>query len=213
MNTTGHIKVWDPLVRIFHWVLVGAFLIAYLTEDDWMQLHALAGYVVSGLLVFRLLWGFIGTRHARFADFIFSPRVVLTYLKETFTLKARRYVGHNPAGGAMIVLLLVTLAATSLSGLALYAVGESAGPLAAGLSGLSNSWEGVFNEMHEFLANFTVFLVVVHVGGVIFESLLHRENLITAMWTGDKQAASRDITDQAKSGTTKSGMTTNEAGL
>ncbi len=154
-----------------------------------MTVHAYAGYVVTGLLVFRLIWGIIGTRHARFADFVFTPRTVLAYLKDIVMLKAKRFVGHNPAGGAMIVALLLSLLATSVSGLALYAVGENAGPLAGALGGLGGFWEDALEGVHEFLANFTVFLVVVHVLGVIVESALHRENLIRAMWTGYKRAA------------------------
>lgn len=188
MNTSIKIKVWDPLVRIFHWTLVVSFVTAYVTEDDFMNLHALAGYVIGGLLVFRVLWGFLGTRHARFADFVFSPRIVLAHIKETLTLKARRYLGHNPAGGAMIIALLVALTTTVLSGLALYAVGDQAGPLAPVLGSIDQTWEKPLGEIHEFLANFTLLLVILHVTGVVAESILHRENLVRAMWTGYKRS-------------------------
>lgn len=189
MNSGQGIKVWDPLVRVFHWTLVAAFAIAYFTEDDLMQLHAWAGYTIAGLLLLRVVWGFVGTPHARFSDFVFSPRVVLSYLKDTLALRARRYLGHNPAGGAMIVALLVSLTAATLSGLALYGVAEHAGPLAPWMAGFGEAWEERFEEIHEFFANFTLALVCVHVAGVLLESLVHRENLVRAMWTGVKRAA------------------------
>jgi cytochrome b len=170
-------------------MLVAAFVVAYVTEDDWMRLHASAGYVIAGLLVFRLIWGFLGPRHARFSDFVFSPRVVVAYLKDTLIFRARRYLGHNPAGGAMIVALLVSLTLATVSGLALYGVAEHAGPMAGLLSGFGSAWENPLEEVHEFFANFTLMLVFVHVAGVLFESLAHRENLVRAMWTGTKRAA------------------------
>ncbi|BAZ94942.1 cytochrome B561 [Thiohalobacter thiocyanaticus] len=182
------IKVWDPLVRVFHWTLVLAFFTAYLTEDDWLDLHTLAGYTVLGLVAFRLLWGLIGTRHARFGDFVKRPHEVLTYIKEVLTLHPRRYLGHNPAGGLMIVLLLASLLATTGFGLAVYAAEEGAGPLAGMLIGVSESTGHLFEEVHEFFANFTLFLVAVHVAGVIVESLLHGENLVRSMVTGRKPA-------------------------
>lgn len=185
---TDTVRVWDPLVRVFHWTLVLAFFTAYLTEDDWLDLHTLAGYTVLGLVAFRLLWGLIGTRHARFGDFVRRPREVLAYLKEVLTLHPRRYLGHNPAGGLMIVLLLVSLLATTGFGLAVYAVEEGAGPLAGWLAGAGESTEHLVEEVHEFFANFTLFLVAVHVAGVIIESLLHGENLVRSMVTGRKAA-------------------------
>lgn len=193
MSTVRTIKVWDPLVRIFHWTLVAAFAVAFLTEDDWMRVHATAGYVVTGLLMFRVVWGFIGTHYARFSNFVHGPNTVVNYLKSLLRPGTRRYLGHNPAGGAMIVALLVMLVLTSVSGLAVYAVEENAGPMAAWLGGLgerwSERWEDIFDELHEALANTTLFLVTVHVAGVLFESIRHRENLVRSMWTGFKRAS------------------------
>lgn len=180
------IKVWDPVVRIFHWTLVVAFFIAYVTEDDLMNLHVWAGYIVLGLVVTRILWGLIGTRYARFSDFIYSPQTVFRYLKDVFTLKAKRYIGHNPAGGWMIVLLILSLIITSVSGLIVYGTEENAGPLVSYVSFFPHWLAEAFEEVHEFFANFTLFLVFVHVGGVIVESFLHGENLIRSMWNGRK---------------------------
>ncbi|MAT66538.1 MAG: cytochrome B [Gammaproteobacteria bacterium] len=185
---TDTVRVWDPLVRIFHWTLVMAFFTAYLTEDDWLDLHTLAGYTVLGLVAFRLLWGLIGTRHARFGDFVKRPREVLAYLRQVLTLHPRRYLGHNPAGGLMIVLLLASLLATTGFGLAVYGAEEGAGPLAGMFAGVSEGTGHLVEEVHEFFANFTLFLVAVHVAGVIVESLLHGENLVRSMVTGRKPA-------------------------
>jgi cytochrome b len=190
MTTEQHeVKVWDPLVRVFHWVLVLGFFTAYFTEgeDDTLTLHTWAGYVVAGLILVRLVWGFIGTRHARFGDFVARPAVVKDYLLSVVRLHPRRYLGHNPAGGLMVVVLLISLLITVSSGMSLYAVEEQAGPLAGWLGNLGESWEDVFEGLHEFFANFTLFLVVVHVAGVLVDSLLHGENLVRAMITGRKQ--------------------------
>ncbi len=187
---TREVKVWDPLVRVFHWTLVIGFFTAYFTEgeDETLFLHTWAGYVVASLVLVRLLWGFIGTRHARFRDFVFRWAVVKAYLLDVLRLKPKRYLGHNPAGGLMIVLLLISLSCTVFFGMGLYAVDENAGPLAGWLGGLGESWEDIFKEVHEFFANFTLFLVAMHVAGVLVESLLHRENLVRPMFTGRKRA-------------------------
>jgi cytochrome b len=185
MPAQDTVKVWDPLVRIFHWSLVLAFTLAYASGEDWQDLHIIAGYTVGGLVAFRLLWGLVGTRHARFSDFVRSPASVKAYLKQLLGGGARRYLGHNPAGGAMIVLLLVSLVGTVLGGLALYAAEDGAG-LLAGLVPAGHLWEEVFEGLHEFFANLTLLLVFVHVAGVAVSSLLHRENLVRAMITGRK---------------------------
>ena len=188
MNSMQEIKVWDPLVRLFHWSLATAFFIAYLSEDDWLDLHVLAGYTIAGLLVFRLLWGFIGTRHARFSDFVCPPREVLAYLKSMVLFHPKRYIGHNPAGGAMVIALLLSLSMTVLTGLSVYGSEEMAGPLAGLFANAPEFVGNVFEELHEFFANFTLFLVVFHVIGVILAGLQHGENLVRAMINGRKRA-------------------------
>jgi cytochrome b len=174
MTQAANIRVWDPLVRIFHWSLAGAFALAYLVEDRLLSLHLAAGYTVLGLIGFRLLWGIIGPLHARFGDFVRGPRAVFSYLWQIVAGHPRRYLGHNPAGGAMVVVLLVSLAATGLSGW-----------LLLGISPAEGEW---VEEIHEFCANFTLFLVVLHLIGVAAASLQHRENLVRAMLTGEKTA-------------------------
>jgi len=129
-NDNKTIKVWDPLIRIGHWTLVIAFFTAYFTEDDFMTLHAWAGYAVGAYLLTRILWGFVGGKYARFSNFVYSPVKIMGYLKNLITCKPQHYIGHNPAGGAMVVALLLSLAATTLTGLKLYAVEDNKGPFA-----------------------------------------------------------------------------------
>lgn len=188
MNSQELIKVWDLPLRIFHWLLVAGFLVAYLTEDDLLTVHVWAGYLVFGLLLFRLVWGFIGNDYARFSNFLCNPVKSVVYVKDVIALKAKRYLGHNPAGAAMIILLLISLVMTSITGFAVYGADQDAGPL-ANIVGSSN--EDLWEEMHEFFANFTLFLVFVHIIGVAVESFIHRENLAKAMWNGFKKAADK----------------------
>lgn len=190
MKIENSIKVWDIFVRVFHWLLVLAFTLAYLTEDDFLLLHSWAGYTVFTLIGLRLIWGVIGTRHARFSDFVYRPQTVKTFIKQTFKFRAKRYLGHNPAGGAMIVLLLISLLMVTSTGMAVYGAAENAGPLAAWLANSSGLFQDVLEETHEFFANFTVLLIFIHVAGVIVESLIHGENLILSMFNGYKRKLS-----------------------
>lgn len=122
--------VWDPLVRLFHWTLVAAFLIAYLTGDEENALHVYSGYYILGLVAFRVLWGFVGTQYARFSSFNLSPRALIEYLTGLFKSgKGKDYTGHNPAGSWMVIIMLVSLLMTGLSGLKAYGE-EGHGPLA-----------------------------------------------------------------------------------
>lgn len=186
MNDTKEtLRVWDPVVRIGHWALVIAFFTAYFTEDDFLAQHVWAGYVVTAVVAVRIVWGFVGTGHARFGDFLYSPAAVLRYLTGLFRFRADRYVGHSPAGGAMVFVLLLALIVTAVSGLVLYAIEDNAGPLAGMVA--AGASEDFWEELHEFFANFTLVLVVLHVLGVILASRVHRENLVRAMFTGRKR--------------------------
>jgi cytochrome b len=194
MNHSEQIRVWDPFVRIFHWGLAAAFFTAYLSGDEWLDLHTLAGYTALGLILGRIPWGIIGTRHARFTDFVRPPRDALAYARDLFLGRARRYIGHNPAGGLMILAMLVAVPLVALSGMALLGAEEGAGPLAGLMAGSPHWFEEALEGLHEFLANLVLLLVGLHIFGVLVESLVHRENLVRAMFTGAKPA--RDEEDR-----------------
>ncbi|BCM20885.1 cytochrome b/b6 domain-containing protein [Mesorhizobium sp. J8] len=198
----SEIQVWDPFVRIAHWTIMLAFFVAYLIEDA-TTVHIWAGYVVGGLLVARVAWGFVGPRHARFSDFVTGPLVAISYLWELMRGRAKRYVGHSPAGGAMVLALLAFLAATVATGLVRYAEEKGAGPLAplyaqtlstmvsqAPEQDENEGGEGrvrsSLGEAHEVIASITLALVVFHIVGVLLASLVHHENLAKAMVTGRK---------------------------
>lgn len=187
-NNTNTVNVWDPFVRIFHWTLVLSFFIAYITEEDFLSIHTYAGYTVLTLLVLRIIWGLIGTRHARFSDFTYSPQTIKEFIKDTLYLRAKRYLGHNPAGGAMILLMIISLLVTTLTGIAVYGIEEQAGPLSNWYMQKDSFWGDAFEETHEFFANFTLLLVFVHVAGVIVESFIHKENLVKSMIDGEKRS-------------------------
>lgn len=176
------IRVWDPLVRIFHWSLVTLFVFAFATGDALERPHEIAGYAVLGLVIFRIAWGFVGSKHARFGDFIKRPSRVRAYLAEALRFRSQRYIGHNPAGGAMIVLLLVMLLVISATGIAM-----TTAPF----------WGVEWVEAaHEASVNLTLVLIGLHLTGVVVSSLAHGENLVRAMITGRKRAAGAD--DQSR---------------
>lgn len=198
----GEIKVWDWFVRAFHWSLVASFAVAYVTGDEESRLHVWSGYAILALLAARVVWGFIGTRHARFSDFVFPPRVIARYAMAMLTFRARRYLGHNPLGGAMVITLLVCLSLTGATGyLLLPADAPNANRSAAtGIAPISTAHangrenrkhdndDGLLKELHEALAELSLILVFLHVAGVLASSLVHRENLVRAMITGRKRA-------------------------
>lgn len=170
---TEWIKVWDPFVRIFHWSLVGLFAFSYLTGDEWKTAHIVSGYLIAALLALRVVWGLIGTEHARFANFIHSPVTILAFLADTARLRAKRYLGHNPAGGAMVIALLLAIT----------------GIVSTGYMMTTDAFWGIkwVGETHEVLVNVTLGLIALHVAGVALASLEHRENLVRAMLNGWKR--------------------------
>jgi cytochrome b len=179
------VTAWDPLIRLFHWSLVFFFLLAFATGDEWMNLHQWAGYSVALLVAFRLFWGLVGTRNARFFSFVKSPQVVTRHLKAMLSLKPSHYLGHNPVAAVMVIALLTSITLVAFSGMTLIAT-EGLGPLAGTVF---STWNGEWvEEAHEFFANFTLFLVFAHVVGVVASSFLERENLVAAMMTGRKKA-------------------------
>jgi cytochrome b len=173
----GPIRVWDLGVRLFHWSLVSMVALTYFLDDP-RKLHRTLGYVVIGLIAFRLVWGFVGTHHARFANFVPGPLKLLNYLRDMFKGREARHLGHNPAGAAMIIMLLLALSAVGASG---YMMGMDAY--------FGEEW---VETLHKTMVNVLLILVVCHVGGVIFSSRRHRENLVMAMITGQKDGNDAD---------------------
>ena len=194
----GTIRVWDPLVRFFHWGLVLAFATAWLSADEVQPLHEVAGYTVAGLIGFRLVWGVAGRRYARFSQFLRGPATTLAYVRDMLGGRERRYLGHNPAGAAMVAALLVTLAGTAFTGwlmekperlAMLPALPQIVTPALADDDGDDGERGGeALEALHETLANLMLLLVALHVGGVVLASFRHRENLVLAMVTGVKRA-------------------------
>ena len=174
----GEVRVWDPFVRLYHWSQAALIGVAWITADEIKWLHEWAGYVVAALLAVRVVWGVIGPRHARFSDFVRGPSAVLGYLRDLRRGNAPRYLGHNPAGGAMIVALILSVAATATSGWLL----------------TTDAFWGseMMQAVHEAFANLILVLVAFHVGGVILESRRHGENLALAMVTGRKRSTLPD---------------------
>lgn len=172
------VLVWDLPTRLFHWLLVASFAGAFLTaeSESWRVLHVLLGYTALLLVAFRLVWGLVGSRYAKFSAFLAGPRSVAAYVRSLMAFRPEAHTGHNPAGGWAIAGLLSLTAAIGITGILLF---EGWGPEAV-------------EEIHEFLANATLGLVLVHVMGVIVGSMAHRENLVVSMVTGRKRAALRD---------------------
>lgn len=212
--------VWDIFIRVFHWTLVIAFVAGYLTEGE-VYLHFYVGWYIGILLLLRFIWGFIGTTHARFSDFIKSPTEIIEYVRSLrkTTDSNKRYIGHNPLGGLMVIALLLSLSITCVSGVLLYTEDGKAALSFIGHSPIESFEEDhhnekasssfvssvgkytehdddddededdeneVIKEIHEFFANFTLFLILLHIAGVIISSRISKENLVLAMITGKK---------------------------
>ncbi len=205
------VKVWDLFVRFFHWALVLSVIGQFSTGEDFQFFHIRIGYFLTTLILVRIIWGFIGTKHARFNDFLYKPSEISRYLKGLTKGNPDHYIGHNPAGGAMVVLLLIALLFTAFAGLNALAA-EGKGPFANNrISILSKAYadndeheyeknatykhgrqsesgkEKYWEEIHEAMTTVIIVLVIVHITGVIASSWIHRENLILAMITGEKK--------------------------
>ncbi len=169
------VRVWDPFVRAFHWALALSFAVAWLSSEHLERLHDAAGYVAGALVAARVVWGIVGPGYARFTQFVRPPETVVGYLRAIAKGSERRFVGHNPAGGAMIVVLLAAMAATAVSGWLL----------------TTDAFWGsaAVQRAHSLLAHGVLLLVLLHLGGVALASVRHRENLVRAMVIGVKRAA------------------------
>ena len=175
MTTTDRIKVWDLPTRLFHWSLAATFAGAWLTADSerWIDVHTTLGYAFAGLIAFRLVWGFIGTRYARFTSFVRGPKAVKRYLWSIVIFRPEHHVGHNPAGGWAVLGLLGLGAVTALTGY-------------LNFNDYGGHW---LEELHEGAASAMLALVFVHIGAVLLSSIIHGENLVRAMLSGFKRRA------------------------
>jgi cytochrome b len=172
-SAESSIRVWDPVVRLFHWSLVAGMAAEYLLEAG-TRLHERVGYVLLALIGVRVLWGLVGTRHARFADWLPTPGRVRRYLAALAAGRPSHTIGHNPVGAIMILALLGMVTLTA----------------ATGWLSTTDAYWGVewVEDLHEVSAWATLALIPIHVGGVMLASLLHKENLVLAMITGRKRA-------------------------
>lgn len=168
------VKVWDFFVRVFHWSLVITFATAWYTGGIWDQPHLAAGYLVLALILARIIWGFVGSRYALFSNFVYPPRVIILHMADMMHMRAPRYLGHNPAGGAMVIALLTMLLVLCITGIMM----------------TTDAFWGVqwVDNLHATTSNLALVLVALHVGGVVFASIEHGENLVRAMFTGFKRS-------------------------
>lgn len=187
------IRVWDLPTRLFHWTLLVLILAAWFTgegEGDSAIVHRLAGEAVAGLIVFRLIWGFVGGEHARFADFAAGPAAIVAHIRDLFSSSPKRHLGHNPLGGVAVFLLLIVSLLVAVTGL--FSSGEGAAGPFAGLLGLN------LGEAHEALFRVLQVIVVLHVAGVALESVRARDALVPAMISGFKWRRSSEAGVDAK---------------
>ncbi len=177
------IHVWDVVVRAGHWLLVLCFLIAYLRYRKF-PIHTYAGYTMFLILIIRVVWGFVGSKAARFSSFLFSPRVLLAYARNALRGHADYYVSHNPMGAYMAYLLMGLVLVNCFLGLLLYSATEQLGPFGAMVP---DEWDHALKFIHRTLANVAAACVAAHVLGVLWAARLHRENYAIAMLTGCKR--------------------------
>ncbi len=184
------IFVWDLPVRLFHWSLALTVSVAavtgFLAPEWWLDIHVWSGYIIGLLVVFRIIWGFGGSKYARFSSFWFPVSEILAHLRNVLRRRPSHYTGHNPAGALMVFALLAVLAAITVSGIIVLGGQENQGILAGFVS--YNFGEAA-EELHEFLAILLLFMIGAHLLGVFIESRLGRENLVRAMITGRKTGA------------------------
>ena len=187
------IKIWDLLVRVFHWSLVGGFVLAYWTAENRLAaLHVLLGYALCGLFALRIVWGFVGSRYARFSSFVFSPAETWQYVRSVREGHPKHYYGHNPAGALMVFALLAVAGGLFLTGMLTLGFIDFEGPFAGFANDVSDETSYLMHEIHEFLFDAALVLIPLHLLGVVSGSIQHKENLVRAMITGKKAAVEAD---------------------
>lgn len=188
MNTQQKILIWDIPTRLFHWLLVLALIAQWLTAevlDDAIQLHMYIGYFTLGLIIFRISWGFIGPKYARFNDFVSSPRDLIHALKTI--RRAEHSTGHNPLGGLMVIAMLVIILLQAISGLFTSDDILFNGPYA---NWASKEWQSFWQSLHHQLFDWILILVGLHIAAVIVHQLVLKHNIVLPMLTGKKALTS-----------------------
>ncbi|MFZ5559091.1 MAG: cytochrome b/b6 domain-containing protein [Pseudomonadota bacterium] len=183
------VPVWDPWVRLFHWTLAALVAFSWWSGTEGgnvMRYHMLSGYAILTLVLFRVLWGVVGSTHARFADFVRGPATVLAAARELFSRRPMPYAGHNPVGGWMALALLLALAVQAVTGLFANDDIFIEGPL---YPYVSKDLSDALTRVHYGNFNVILALVAVHVVGVLYHWIVKRENLVAAMFTGRKRLA------------------------
>jgi cytochrome b len=166
--------VWDVPTRAFHWLLVASFAGAFLTAESerYRDIHVVLGYTLLGLIAFRLVWGFVGSRYAQFRSFLFKPREIAAYVVSLLKARPKHYVGHNPAGSVAVFALLALGIASGVTGVLIF----------------QDVGGDVLEELHDLVSYGMLAIVAVHIAGVLISSVMHRENLVRSMITGFKSA-------------------------
>ncbi|AYG61668.1 cytochrome b/b6 domain-containing protein [Rhizobium jaguaris] len=168
------IKVWDPVVRLFHWTVVTACVLNLFILDEGKYWHRVTGYTVAAAIAVRVIWGFVGTKHARFSDFLPTPGKIVSQIVGILDGNEKRYIGHNPLASVMMLCLMALLATTALTGW---------------MTTLDAFWgDKWLEELHGITANGIMVLAFAHAGAAVIESWRHRENLVWSMVTGRKKA-------------------------
>ncbi len=197
-----YVKVWDPLVRVGHWLMVLCFAALYFPADQF-PLHAFAAYIIMGYMVFRIIWGFIGPHAVRFSTFLVGPKATIQYGLDSVIGHPKHTISHNPLGGWMIIWLMLSMLITGVLGLMLYSAGQELGPLG---NTVPSTWEGeVFTlslagnaipiglkDLHHWSGNVAASLVTLHLVGNLWTTALHQSNPVIGMITGVKDADQDD---------------------
>ena len=186
MKTENKVLIWDIPTRIFHWLLVCGFLVAALLalgfgeHSPLFPYHALVGLILGGMVVLRVIWGFWGTKYARFSSFLFSPRAVFKYVTQVLQGLGAPHVGHNPGSAYAIFAMLIMIAGLSVSGIIMGQGGKA------------------FEEVHEVLAYTVMGVIFVHILGVALHTIRHKENITASMFHGQKDGNSVDAISSSR---------------
>ncbi len=197
---TEPVLVWDLAVRLFHWSLVLLIIAAWVTAEQgpaWMDRHMQVGYAVMTLILFRLVWGFCGSRYARFSSFLAGPRRILGYIKGLFGGKPELIVGHNPLGGWSVVAMLLMLLFQAGTGLFANDDIYNEGPLTGWVSNATSGW---LTGLHKLNFNLLLAIIALHIVAVLSYWVFKRENLIKPMFSGRKWLSREAIVDTRPEG-------------